>query len=934
MDFRILGTLEAWLDGKRLMFPGNRHQRVLATLLLAPNSVVPVARLVAAIWDENPPATAVKQVQNCVSTLRDKLGADRGVIVTDGRGYRIVLDDEELDAARFQRYLRTAHRLASEGDLAAAVAAVRRALRLWRGPALDGLGALALSGLTAQLDEQRIRAVERCADWQLELGDYEEVIDELTDLIALHPLRERAHAQLMTALNHVGRQADALTVFHDLRARLIDELGVDPGSELQELHASILAKIPDSATPPALPASAPGLDAGTSAPRSDRAIPHLRTAITRQWTAEAELRSLNRPEPISLTWSNTGRPVSAPGAGVFGDLPGDGQRLTFSGDLRDLVAKFRELPARQLVVLGTPGAGKSVLAILFTLGLLNDARPGEPIPFLSSMESWHPHRQHLHQWLATRLLEAHPALANEDLYGRDAATRLVLDGTVLPVLDGLDETPPALHAAAIDALDHAIAHGRPLVVTCRAEEYEDAVKQTGAVLSRATVIEIDPVEPEAAIAFLTGRTAGRDRRWEPVEDLVRRQPNGALALALRTPLMVDLARTAYTSQDTTPADLCDPARFDEPETIEDHLLDTYVPTTYAPRPFPPTLDPSPRSRTYTAAQAERWLTFLARALHRQGTRDLAWWHLDHAVPRRTASLYLSTLPGLLFMVTGWVAAGPVIGVIYGASYTVAGFVAHRYGRHADPLRVEFNFHQSAGRFIPRFGTGVVIGVAFGLGWMLPVDFVIVLAAVFGAAIGIHVWLAVPVNAEGVSTPVAVLHNDRMATWAYTLSFMVSLGLFYGIAFAATPGSGFGDILAGHFDLVTALAAGVSSALLGYFFLKRIGGIAYGFAGFVVGGQSFPVTDGPHAAIIGILFGVATGFTVCVARAWGTYTLTRLWLALRRRLPLRLMHFLDDAHRRGVLRQAGATYQFRHARLQERLATRPDDDRNTAIDEHL
>ncbi|OXM67412.1 AfsR family transcriptional regulator [Amycolatopsis vastitatis] len=922
MDFRILGALEAWVDGERTNFPGSRHQRVLASLLLTPNSAVPVARLVAAIWDENPPATAVKQVQNCISTLRDKLGADRGVIVTDGRGYRIVIGDEELDASRFQCLVRTAHQLASDGDAAAAVATIRRALRLWRGPALDGLGAHALSGLIAQLDEQRIRAVERCADWHLELGEYEKVIDQLTDLIALHPLRERPHAQLMTALDRVGRQADALTVFHDLRARLVDELGVDPGSELHELHAKILAKIPDSAAPPAIPVSAPGLDAGISSVRSDRAIPHLRTAITRQWTAEAELRSLNRPEPISLTWSSTGRPVSAPAARVFGAVSGDSQQFTFSGSLGDVVTRFRELPARQLVVLGAPGAGKSVLAILLTLGLLNDPRPGEPIPVLSSLASWNPHRQHLHQWLAASLLEAHPGLANEDRYGRDAATQLVLDGAVLPILDGLDEIPPALHAAAIDALDHATAHGRPLVVTCRAEEYENAVKQTGAVLSRAAVIEIDPVEPEAAIAFLTSRTAGGDRRWEAVEEHLRCRPDSALAQALSTPLMVDLAKTAYTSPDTAPADLCDPVRFGEPDTIEDHLLDTYIPTAYAPRPLSPALDPSARSRTYTAAQAERWFTFLAKALHRQRTQDLAWWHLYHAVPRYTAGLYLSILPGLLFLITGWTAAGPGMGLIYGGSFTVAGFIAHRFGRHADPLHVEVHFHHSADRFLLRFATGVMVGVTFGLGWVLPIRFVILLGVVFGTALGVNVWLDVPVNAERVSTPATVLRNDRAATWAHTLSFMVSLGLFCGIAFAFTPGNGFGETLSGRFDPIPALAAGVSTAVLGYFLLKA-GGIAYGAAGFVVGGQVFPVAYGSHAVAFGILFGLAAGLTVCVARAWGTYTLTRIWLALRGQLPFHLMYFLEDAHRRGVLRQTGAIYQFRHARLQERLATRND-----------
>jgi hypothetical protein len=161
----------------------------------------------------------------------------------------------------------------------------------------------------------------------------------------------------------------------------------------------------------------------------------------------------------------------------------------------------------------------------------------------------------------------------------------------------------------------------------------------------------------------------------------------------------------------------------------------------------------------------------------------------------------------------------------------------------------------------------------------------------------------------------------MATWVNIFSSIVSVGLFYGIAFAYARGNVFGEASIGHFDPIPAIAACVSSALLGYFFLKSIGGVAYGIAGFTVGGQVFPAADGPPVVTVAVLFGLAICLTGCVARAWGVYTVTRLWLALRRQLPLHLMCFLEDAHRRGILRQAGATYQFRHPRLQERLVMR-------------
>jgi hypothetical protein len=121
--------------------------------------------------------------------------------------------------------------------------------------------------------------------------------------------------------------------------------------------------------------------------------------------------------------------------------------------------------------------------------------------------------------------------------------------------------------------------------------------------------------------------------------------------------------------------------------------------------------------------------------------------------------------------------------------------------------------------------------------------------------------------------------------------------------------------------------------LGYFFLKSIGGVAYGLAGLAVGVQVVPASDSPAVLTAAILFGLATCLAGCVAHAWGIYTFTRLWLALRRQLPLDLMHFLEDAHHSGILRQVGAIYQFRHPRLQERLVTRPSGSRTPTNSKH-
>ncbi len=930
MKFLVLGTLEVWDGQDRVTLPSTRHQRVLAMLLLTPGAVVPVSKLVEATWDDDPPATATKQVQNCVSALRRRLGdTECQVIATDGPGYRVVVTEDQLDLLCFTRRIAAARMLAAAGEPAKAVLEMRSALRLWRGPALDGLDTAALTARARRLDEQRLNALEQCVDWQLTLGEHREVADELAELITEHPLREKPHAQLMLALTRCGRQAEAIEVFHQLRARLDEELGVDPVAEVRELYERVLrgeVGLPLPAPAAREPGPAPAPRPRPAAPephRLDRAAQELVVAITRQWMAEAEVRSLNRPEPVPVRWSETGRQVVAAAAMPDSRSAEDPDRPMSSGGLTDLVSRFRQVPARQLVVLGGPGAGKSVLAILFTLGLLAEHRPGEPVPVLFSLASWNPHREHIHRWLARKLVQEYPGLANTTAYGQDAAARLVVEKRVLPVLDGLDETPPGLHAAAIDALDRTVAGDHPLVVTCRSEEYELAAGQAGAILSRAAVVEIEPVALEDAVDFLTARRRVGEERWQPVIDHLRRHPDGALAQSLRTPLMIDLARTAYVHPSTVPAELCDQARFGDRAAIEGHLLDAYLPAVYASWPEPPLRhEPPVPARTYDVDHAERWLAFLARHLNQVHSHDLAWWRLDRAVPRPVCGLLLGVPAALLFGITGCLAGGPLVGLVYGLFFAVAGCGAHMLGRRPGPLRVELRFRSTAVRFLGRFGIGVMIGVGLGLGWSLSAGMIGMLATVFGFGVGLHVWLDTPVDVNRVSSPPLVLRNDRIATWAFALSFMVSLGLFYTVAFAFTSEVRFAPVWNGAFDLALVCVGGLASGLLGRFLLGNLGCAAYGLAGAAAGGLIFPrATSLANALMVGALFGLAVGLTVGLARAWGAFAVVRLWLAARGHIPLRLMRFLDDAHRRGVLRQVGAVYQFRHARLEDRLAAR-------------
>ncbi|HEX2417236.1 MAG TPA: NACHT domain-containing protein [Micromonosporaceae bacterium] len=224
----------------------------------------------------------------------------------------------------------------------------------------------------------------------------------------------------------------------------------------------------------------------------DAACDALRVAVDAQWAEEAAMRGLHRAGRLRVRWTTAVGSLAADPAGVLGDesLAGRPFRLRAHGEVRDLAASFRRLPNRQLVVLGAPGSGKTVLALLLTRALVAAARPGEPVPVLFSLASWRPDAEHLRSWLARRLKEEYLFLDNDEQYGLAAAERLVTAGRILPILDGLDELPVALHATAVQALDLGSAE-RPLVVTSRFEQYRAAA--SGHLLSRAMVILLQPL---------------------------------------------------------------------------------------------------------------------------------------------------------------------------------------------------------------------------------------------------------------------------------------------------------------------------------------------------------------------------------------------------------------------------------------------------------
>ena len=251
LDFRILGPFQV-LDGDRSLALGGHKQRVvLAVLLLRRGEVVSRDRLIDELWGERAPASAVKTVQTYVSNLRKALG--NGLLLTRGHGYVLQVGPGQVDADRAEALVREGRDALETGDPRRASERLREALALWRDPAwADFAYEPFAQAEIARLKEERVAALEDRIDADLALGRHTVLVGELEALVREHPLRERLQAQLMLALYRSGRQTEALERYRRARGALADELGIEPGRELQDLEQAILTQDPElgAARPP------------------------------------------------------------------------------------------------------------------------------------------------------------------------------------------------------------------------------------------------------------------------------------------------------------------------------------------------------------------------------------------------------------------------------------------------------------------------------------------------------------------------------------------------------------------------------------------------------------------------------------------------------------------------------------------------------------
>lgn len=613
----------------------------------------------------------------------------------------------------------------------------------------------------------------------------------------------------------------------------------------------------------------------------DELADQLAEAVREQWTRAALERRLLQPEPIPVQWEKSSRPLAGPVSAAvesrqYPPLPGLSPTVPGQlqgGQLRDLHAVYGGLGSGRLVIIGEPGSGKTGAAVLLVLAALEHRQrvppPDQkrvPVPVMFTLHGWDPGSERVGDWLATRLQETYPLFSGKD--GRAEAVRLVGAGRIAVVLDGLDEIAEDLRPVALRALSQQ-ALSRVVVL---ARSFEMAVAARHGFLEGAAALELRAVDAVTAADYLTRvQLDPPPRGWTELTGRLRREPGSPIAKALGNPLTLTLVRDTYRGGDDVREllDLCDGVGDVSGEDIQDHLLDRVLPVAYTPLP-------GAAPSRYDLEEARRVLGYVAAMMSRAGTRDLAWWRVPAWVPAAPRAITTGVVFGLMFTLGGSVVYGLVAGPLSAYLY----LLGEKSKSPARRASLQWRHLLSVSSLVPglQFAlVGGVLGGLFGLAIKLGSGRTAALAV--GIGIGVGLAGALTTGLTRSATDEANPLTPR-ASWRRDQVFGLAVGVILGLGLTLGIGLGLG------FTLALGLSVGGHVAAI-------VAGLVWALAFGLVFGLLFP-------------------------RTW-TVSLTFAQLAQRHHTPVRLLGFLEDARQRDVLRTVGPIYQFRHARLQDRLA---------------
>ncbi|MFC5290144.1 NACHT domain-containing protein [Actinokineospora guangxiensis] len=617
---------------------------------------------------------------------------------------------------------------------------------------------------------------------------------------------------------------------------------------------------------------------GVADTQLDAAASTLALEVRTRWEIEEENRQAQDPLPVR--WR-----ISDKNSDLFPQ----------TGSIDNFADLHLSCPNRRFVVLGKPGAGKTVLALRFVLDMLSPHLDDRPVPVVFSVGSWDP-TVPLRRWLVSELLRDHRLHSPDGIHRTLLARSLVQSGRVLPVLDGFDEIAPGRRRTALNQLGRTTL---TWVLTSRPHEFTKALNTTTTTLN-ATMVTLEDL-PFSDVQTYLPTTTATPQRWTAVLSTAPSR----LQQALATPLMVSLAREIYSASPTRDPDrLTDITRFPDKDAIECHLLDAIITTAYG-----------------EGTTARHRLVKLAQHLHRSHTHNFAWWTLGAPLRLWQRASVITLLMTLTCPIISLLIEGPILGfshftfdafLVYGLALggilgSAHAVVASRFHWVLEPTQFQFKLRTTKPLERKRLTYGFLVGAATGTAFVLYMHLfgtrrsdlpaIAFDAVIMGTGLGVGAALAfgalshfeTPLDLKQAGTPDDLLAANRRA--------VIVQVLISGTVFLAIPPL-----------LIWALTVLLSkSPLTPWFDLSP-----------------------HHEPLFGLLVGAvgsttaAVGYAICFT-AWGQWIVFgRILLPLTGTLPWSLRTFLNEACEREVLRRSGPYYQFRHSRLQEFLASKPED----------